>query len=134
MNKCQSLINEGLKLHRMKSNESILRAIEKYKEALLYVPKNGVLSYPGTGYSLTSDRHIRGEIFTYIAYAYHDLGDISNSQKYYNIAIEYNPNNQDAKCSMKLPYGLRSRTYNEGASGPVAYGGESLCDVIVKEN
>ena len=133
MNKCHFLINEGLRLHRLKSNENLREAIKKYKEALLYVPKNGMLLYPGTGYSVTGDRHIKGEIFKHIAYAYHDLEDISNSQKYYNKAIECNPNDQDAKSGMKLPYSLRSRTNNKGASGPVAYGGKSLCDIVIKD-
>ena len=83
MNKCQILINEGLRLHKMKTNEGILGAIEKYKESLLYVPKNGELLYSHTGYNVTGDRHIKGEIFKFIAYAYHDLDEISNSQKYY---------------------------------------------------
>ena len=134
MNKCQFFINEGLRSHRMKTNESILGAIEKYKESLLYVPKNGELLYPRTGYSVTGERHIKGEIFKFIAYAYHDLDEISKSQKYYKKAIEYNPNNPDAKNDRTLPYSLRSRYDNEGASGSVAYSGESLCDVIVKEN
>ena len=133
MNKCHELMNAGLKLHRIKSNNDIQEAIRKYQEALKHVPENGTLTYPGTGHSVRGGDNIRSEIYTHIGYAYHDLGNPHNSNKAYKKALEYNPNNQDAKHGSSLPHGLRQRFNNIGASGSTAYDGGSLCPVVITD-
>ena len=63
------------------------------------------------------------------------LGSFDNAKKAYEKALEYNPNNQDAKYDRSLPHGLRARFNNQGASGvAVKYeGGGSLCPIIISE-
>ena len=135
MNKCHELMNAGLELHRIKSNWNIQEAISKYQETLKHVPEGGRLTYPGTGHSVTGAPHIRSEIYTHLGYAYHDLGDPNNANKAYGKALEYNPNNQDAKHDRRLPHGLRARLDNQGASGSVTKyeRGGSLCPVVITD-
>lgn len=128
-------MNAGLKSHRTKTDYGIREAISKYEEALKHVPENGTLTYPGTGHSVSGGDHIRSEIYTHIGYAYHDFREPHEANKAYGKALEYNPNNQDAKHDRRLPHGLRARFYNQGASGTASKyeTGESLCPVIVTE-
>ena len=135
MNKCHELMNAGLELHRTKTDYGIQEAIRKYQAALKHVPENGTLTYPGTSHSVKGGNHIRSEIYTHIGYAYHDLGEPNNANKAYGKALDYNPNNQDAKHDRRLPHGLRARLSNQGASGMAAKYeiGGSLCPVIVTE-
>lgn len=135
MNKCHELMNAGLESHRTKTDDGIQEAIRKYKEALKHVPESGMLSYPGTGHRVKGGNHIRSEIYTHLGYAYHDIGDPYNANRVYKTALEYNPNNQDAKDDSRLPHGLRARLNNQGASGVgVKYEqGGSLCPVIITD-
>ena len=133
MNKCHELMSAGLKSHRTKTDYGIREAIEKYKEALKHVPETGTLTYPYSGHSVRGGDPIRSEIYTHLGYAYHDIGDPNNANKAYEKALEYNPNNQDAKHGSGLPHGLRQRFNNKGASGPTAYDGESLCPVVITD-
>ena len=133
MNICHELMSAGLKSHRTKTDYGIREAIRKYLEALKHVPEGGRLTYPGTGHSVTGGPHIRGEIYTHLGYAYHDLGDLYNANKAYKKALEYNPNNQDARDGRRLPHGLRQRFNNQGPSGAVAYEGGSLCPVVITD-
>ena len=116
-----------------KYNPNMRKAIEKYKQALRYVPENGRVSYSTTGFTLSGGNNIRSEIYTHIAYAYHDLGDVRNTHLAYEKAIEYNPNNKDAISDRKMPHGLRARTYNIGVSGVAQkYNkGESLKPIVI---
>ena len=66
MNKCDELMNAGLKLHRTKTDYGIREAIHKYQEALKHVPEEGRLTYPGTGHNVRGGDPIRSEnIHTY---------------------------------------------------------------------
>ena len=131
--KCQELMNEGLDLHRTKTDPAILKAIGKYKEALEHIPEKGKLTYPDSGHFVIGGDNIRSEIYTHLAYAYQDLGDLPNEKNAYDKALEYNPNNVDAKEDRKIPHGLRQRFDNQGASGAAAKypSGGSLLRVII---
>ena len=135
MNKCHELMNAGLKSHRTKTNYGIREAIRRYKEALKHVPENGTLTYPGSGHRVMGGDRIRSEIYTHLGYAYHDLGDPYDANNAYKKALEYNPNNQDAKHDRSLPHGLRARLDNQGPSGAVAKyeRGGSLCPIVITE-
>ena len=135
MSKCHELMNAGLKSHRAKTDYGIREAISKYEEALKHVPENGTLTYPGTSHSVRGGDHIRSEIYTHIGYAYHDLTEPHEANKAYGKALEYNPNNQDAKHDRRLPHGLRARLDNQGPSGSSAKyeGGGSLCPVVITD-
>lgn len=135
MNRCHELMNEGLNLHKTKSILNMEKAIEKYKLALKHVPENGRISYRTTGFTVSRGNNIRSEIYTHIAYAYHDLGDVKNANRAYETAIKYNPDNKDAHYDKKMPHGLRASTYNIGVSGIAQkYNkGESLMPVIISE-
>lgn len=133
MSICHELMSAGLKLHRTKTDYGIREAISKYEEALKHVPENGTLTYPGTGHSVRGGDHIRSEIYTHLGYAYHDFREPHEANKAYKKALEYNPNNQDAKHGSSLPHGLRQRFNNQGASGPTAYDGGSLCPVVITD-
>ena len=135
MNKCHELMSAGLKSHRTKTDYGIREAVRKYEEALRHVPESGTLTYPYSGHSVKGGDHIRSEIYTHLGYAYHDLGEPYKANQAYGKALEYNPNNQDAKHDRHLPHGLRARLDNQTASGMAAKyeTGGSLSPIIVTE-
>ena len=121
INKCHALMNEAIELRRRENDPDAEQAIRKYHDAFQHVPEYGTLRYPESGYSTKGGNSIRSEICRHIANTYRDLRNVQMANKYYDKALEYNPDNKDAlHDKVNLPYVLNARHVNQGASGCVA--------------